>query len=917
MKRIKFILAVLLVVSVGFKSYAVNVSLKPGKLSCEYVENPLGITALSPRFSWLLTATKNGERQTAYELLVSDNLKTLKSRQGNCWESGKVNSSQSLHVNFKGAGLQSFKRYYWMVRVYDAKGRASSWSAPAWFETAMLSPADWKAKWIWDGSKQFQRDEDFYKEDRAPLFKKVFKSEKKVLSARLYISGLGYYEAYLNGKKVGDRMLDPGWTSYSKEVLYTVYDITKLVKGGLNTAGVMLGNGFYNPLPLRLFNRFNIRDAQQTGRPCVKAEIHVTYADGEKSVVLTDESWKTAPGPILKNSSYLGEHYDARLEPTDWHTSNLLQEGGWKNAVLSAGPSGVLAAQLQPGIKVTKILDAVGVKEVKPGVFVYDMGQNFAGVARIKVAGPAGTRIKIRYGEDIYADGTLNVMTSVTGQIKHGHGGPGAPAIAWQEDNYILKGKGTEEWNPRFTFHGFRYVEITGWPGTPALDAVRGLRMNADLAQDGTFACSNDLFNKINVISDWTFLSNVFSVQSDCPAREKLGYGGDIVATAESYLYKFNMANFYRKAMSDFENDQRDNGGFTETAPFVGISDKSPGGGSGPLGWQLAYPFLVKQLFEFYGDTAIVNQGYQAMRKQVAFLQSSAKDNLFNDDISDHESIEDKPVALTASLFYFHHVSLMSAFAKVSGDPAGASKYAALASDIKSAIIRKFHVQGTGQFDNGQQAAQIFALWYDLPDADSKSAALKKLDDAFAKRDWHIATGIFATKMMFDVFRTNDKNEQAYQVANQRGFPGWGYMVERGATTLWETWAYSDNVFSQNHPMFGSINEWFYRSLLGINSGKAGFEHIILKPQPAGDLSWARGSYASVRGVISSSWKIVDGLFSMDVAIPPNTTAEVWLPTKGGLICRVARKADTDYVQFLRSESGYDVYHIASGKYNF
>jgi len=897
-----------------------STTLSTDKLSCEYLQNPLGIETAAPRLSWTLTASKRNQIQQAYEVLVSDNLKDLQSLKGNLWQPGKIRTAQSLHIVYAGKPLKAFKRYYWRVRVYNQDGKASPWSDVAWFETAMLKQEDWSAKWIDDGSVSPEKDEDFYKEDPSPLFRKAFNAVKKPVSARLYISGQGYYEAYINGKKVGDHVLDPGWTSREKQALYCVYDVTAMIRQGGNTTGVILGNGFYNPLPLRLFSAHNIRNAQETGRPCLKAEIHITYTDGSKEKIITDESWMTAPGPVIRNSVYLGEHYDASKEQAYWHTNSPSKSlTGWKNATVTKGPTGMLSLQMQPPVKTTRILKPVGVKEVKPGVFVFDMGQNFAGVARIHVEGPAGKRITLKYGEDIYKDGSLNFMTAVTGQIKRGNGGPGAPKIAWQEDSYTLKGAGKEVWSPRFTFHSFRYVEITGWPGTPTLNDLEGLRMNADLEQNGTFSCSNEMFNKVNEIAQWTFLSNVFSVQSDCPAREKLGYGGDIVGTAETFMYNYDMTNFYKKAIQDFRNDQRINGGFTETAPFVGIADRGQGNGTGPLGWQLAYPFMLKQLYDFYGDKQAIEEGYPAFHRQMEFLKTQTTDHLFYKDISDHEALDKKPEALTAALFYYHHATLIAEFAEILGKTSDALDYKKLAEQIKIAVNQKYSTDKTGKYDNGTQSAQIFALYYNMPDSSEQFPVFKKLEEAFVAKNWHLSTGIFATKMMFDVLRKQDQNEMAYRIANQRDFPGWGHMVEKGATTLWETWAYSDNTYSQNHPMFGSIVEWYYRSLLGINSAKAAFEKIIIKPQPAGDLTWAKGSYQSVRGKISSSWKIENDRFKLDVQIPANCSAEIWLPLKGnGFSAKNNDKKREDKdIKFLRYEIGYAVYDVGSGNYSF
>jgi alpha-L-rhamnosidase len=756
---------------------------------------------------------------------------------------------------------------------------------------------------------------NFYKDDPMPLLKKNFSTNKQVASARLYISGAGYYEACINGKKVGDHILDPGFTTYRKEVLYSTYDVTNFLKTGSNIVGVMLGNGWYNPLPLRLFGRFNLRDAQQTGRPCVKSQLLIRYTDGSAQTIISDDSWLTTPGPVVRNNVYLGEHYDARLENDSWFTT---ETNGWKKAVIVNGPSGTLTAQMQPPIRITKLVKPLRIYEAGNDTFIVDMGQNFAGVARIKIKGQAGKKVSLRYGEDVFKDGRLNYFTTVAGHIKeiwNLKGGPGSPKTAWQQDGYILKGKGTEIWSPRFTFHGFRYVEVTGWPGKPTLNDIEGLRMNSDVAESGSFACSNEMFNKLNEVVKWTFLSNVFSVQSDCPGREKMGYGADIVVTTEAYMYNYDMAHFYRKTVRDFANEQQPDGGITEIAPYTGIADRGYGGESGPLGWQLAFPFVQKKLYEFYGDKEIIEKNYDGIKKQMTFLESKAINGLFHWDISDHESLEPTPEAFSASSFYYHHALLAAEFAAILNQKEDSVKYTKLAERIKGAIVRKFLILNTGRFDLATQAAQLFALWYNL--SPEKEKTTQVLLAELARHKDHVSTGIFATKFMFDFFRETDQNEMAYKIANQKSYPGWGYMLQSGATTLWESWRKPDQN-SQNHPMFGSISEWFYRSLLGINAAAPGFEKIIIKPQPAGDLKWAKGSYESVRGSITSDWKKRGKQFHLHVSIPANTTAEVWIPaTVNDTITESEKALKSQNLKVARYENGYAVILISSGSYSF
>ncbi|WP_300603953.1 family 78 glycoside hydrolase catalytic domain [Niabella sp.] len=891
-------------------------TLRPITQKCEYIQNPLGIDIARPAFSWIFEASGRNRKQSACEIVVSTD--SIHSAGNRSWSSGIVRTSKSNGIIYSGRPLRSFTRYYWKLRVWDQDGKPSAWTPNAWFETAALDAGEWNAQWIGDGRKTPLREEDFYKGRPAPVFRKSFSSAKKITAARLYITGLGYYEAYINGQKAGTELLAPGWTSFDKTVLYRSLDITAFMQQGSNTIGVMLGNGWYNPLPLHMWGARNLREHLTIGEPCVKAMIRVQYADGTTGFIATDTSWQTAPGPVIRNNVYLGEQYDARAGIEHWNGSGGIWAAA-KPAVRVQGPAGKMQAQLQPGVEITRVIHPVKITAVKPGVYVVDMGQNFAGVARIRLKAPAGTQVVLRYGEDVYKDGSLNGMTSVAGQVKSGNGGPGAPPVAWQEDRYTASGRGEEVWHPRFTFHGFRYVEITGWPGTPQLSDIEGLRMSAAVEETGTFNCSNAMLNQLAENIRWTFLSNLFSVQSDCPAREKFGYGGDMFCTAEAFNFNFDMANFYRKVLQDHEDAQRPLGGITETAPYMGIADSGPGDQSGPLGFQIGFAYVIRQVYDFYGDQRVIRNHYPALKRQVQFLTDRAKDYLYDTDLSDHESLDEKPFAFAASCFYYHHIRLMCEFAGILGEQADHKKYQLLADTIRRAIVQKFYHTANGTFDNGTQSAQFFGLWYHLLDPQQEAQALAAMERAIAAKNYHLSTGIFGTKMLFDVLRLHNRNDLAYRIADQRDYPGWGHMIEGGATTLWETWKYSDNTYSQNHPMFGSVGEWFYRSLLGINAAAPGFEKIRIKPQPTGNLTEARGTFRSVAGTIQSSWKKEGRGYELTVTIPPNTSAEVWIPaTRGASVTESGKNIRLiKDIRVLPATDGYTVVQVGSGEYRF
>jgi len=528
---------------------------------CEQRICPLGIDAPRPVLGWTLASPRRGDHQTAYQILAASDPALLASGgKPDLWDSGKVVSSNSLGIPYDGKPLASGRRVWWQVRAWDRDGEPGGYGAPQWWEMALLLPADWHGKWISGGKALPRHDEDCYVPAPAPLLRKGFKVTGPVKRARIHVSGLGYHELTLNGGRVGDRLLDPAWTAYDKRVLYVTHDVTSLLHEGDNALGVMLGNGWFNPLPLRMWGFLNLRERLVTGRPRVIVQLNIEYADGSTAEIVTDESWRVADGPILRNSIYLGEVYDARKEVAGWDKPGF-DDKSWRAATLESGVPGTLRAQSAPPIRATEEISAMKVSEAKPGVFIYDFGQNFTGLVRMRLEAPAGTTVVMRYGELLNKDGSLNPMTSVCGQIKGGRkdaggmqpnvGDPVAPAVAWQGDTYIAKGGGVETYTPRFTFHAFRYVEITGLPAALPLDAVTGLRIHSDVAGTGSFTCSNERFNRIQQMCRRTFVSNLIGVQSDCPHRERFGYGGDIVATCEALMLNFDMTTFYQKTVND------------------------------------------------------------------------------------------------------------------------------------------------------------------------------------------------------------------------------------------------------------------------------------------------------------------------------------------------------------------------------
>ena len=627
------------------------------------------------------------------------------------------------------------------------------------------------------------------------------------------------------------------------------------------------------------------------------------------------------PGPIVRNNLYLGEIYDARRELPGWDRPDF-SDAAWAKAAIATEPVGMLQAEMQPPIRVTGKLKPVARTEPKPGVFIFDLGQNFAGWARLRVRGPAGAKVKLRYGELLYRNGTLNVMTSVCGQIKNGteNRENECPQLAYQSDSYVLSGRGDEVYLPHFTWHGFRYVEVTGYPGTPPLAAVEGLRLSADLQEAGTFACSNEQFNRIQNMVRWTFLSNVFSVQSDCPHRERFGYGGDAVATCEAFMLNFDMAAFYAKMVRRLRRRRTGRRQPDLGCPHRGIRERGPvsradgayrladrfSGASGP-----AVPILWRPA---------AHPGTVPGRPAAADSANQGQESHFTECIGDHESLDPKPIALTSTAFYYHQAMLVARFAKLLGKDDDAERYRELAARIRQAFIGKFFHAETGRFDAGTQACQAFALHYNLLPPEHRQAVLKVLvDEVQEHHQGHVAAGIFGTQLLLETLCRLGRPEVACGIVNQKTFPGWGHMLDRSATTLWEHWEFSDNVFSHNHPMFGSISQWFFEDVGGIRAEEAavGFNRIVMRPGVFGGLTHAKARYDSIRGPVLCDWQLRDGRLHMNVTIPCGALATVYVPTSDvSSISEGGRPiSQVPDVKRLVPEPAAGVFRVSGGNY--
>ncbi|MEI6604432.1 MAG: family 78 glycoside hydrolase catalytic domain [Verrucomicrobiota bacterium] len=906
----------ILMLLTGVAAAADSLSVTGG--NCEQRTCPLGIDVPDPRLAWTLKSARRGERQTAYQILAARDPALLAAGQPDLWDSGKVASESSLGIVYAGKTLTAGQRVWWQVRVWDRGGQPGPYGQPQWWEMALLAPTDWHGKWLTDGRPLPEKEADFYAPAPAPLLRKSFQATSQIKRARIYISGLGYHELRLNGCKVGDSWLDPGWTAYDKRVLYATHDVTPMLREGDNTLGIMLGNGWFNPLPLRLWGHLNLRKHLAVGRPRVIVQLNIDYADGTSAQVVTDETWRCAEGPITSNSIYLGEVYDARKELAGWDTPGF-DDHTWQAPAIETAPLGVLRAQSQPPVRVTEEIAAIKVSEPSPGVFVYDFGQNFTGLVRLRCQAAAGTQLVMRYGELVRPDGSLNPMTSVCGQIKSGPGknvgGPGAPPVAWQTDTYIAKGGTEETYTPRFTFHGFRYLELTGLPAAPPLAAITGLRLHSDVASASSFSCSNERFNSIQQMCRRTFVSNLISVQSDCPHRERLGYGGDIVATSEALMYNFDMATFYQKSVRDWADSVRPDGMLTDTAPFAGIDYCG-------VGWAMAHPLLVSQLYRYHGDRRLLEEQYAIARRWLLLVAAQNPGGIISKGLGDHESLVPAPVPPLVTPLYYQSAKILAEMARILGRSEDVTHFNELAEHIRQAYQRELLDPKSGVAGPGSQACQAIALYSGLvPEALLAPAVGHLVDDISGPRKNHLSTGIAGTKFLLDALSTHGRADLAYTIANQADFPGWGWMLDNGATTLWEHWAGSDNTFSNNHPMFGSISQWFFNCPGGIRPADdaVGFNKITIAPQPLGDLQWVKATYQSARGPVTSEWKKDGQRFILHVEVPCGANAKIFVPaTEAASVTEGGKPAGTaEGVTFLRMEQGAAVFAVGGGSYEF
>jgi len=891
-------------------------------LKCDGRTNPLGIEAMNPRFSWVINSNERDTRQSAYQILVADSPEKLKKNIGNIWDSKVVKSGRSIQVEYAGLTLSSEKKYYWKVKIYNLAEKASSWSEPAMWQMGLLSVNDWnKATWIGfenladsmkvvpgihgDGDKLGNKAT---KRSIVPLFRKEFSVEKKIKSATLCISGLGHYEATINGQKVGQSFLAPGWTNYDKVCLYNSYDVTSQLTVGKNAIGVIVGNGFYN------INRERYRKLVIAyGYPKMISKLKINYEDGTSTTVVSGIDWKCTPSPIVYSSIYGGEDYDATLEQKGWDQPGF-DDSKWKMSLPVTVPSGKLSAETDFPLTIREVIKVKKTVLTEPGKYLYDFGQNCSGIIELKVSGKKGSVIKLTPGELITKDKKINQNAS---------GGP-------YYFSYTLKGDGIEIWRPKFTYYGFRYVMVEGAiPDSekqnteiPKIIDLQLLHTANSAPKTGEFECSNQLFNQIYTLIDWAVRSNLASVVTDCPHREKLGWLEQTYLMGASVHYNYNLYPLYRKAIRDMIDAQTPDGLIPDIAPeFVPFE----GGFRDSPEWGSAGIILPWMIWQWYGDLALVKEAMPMMKKYVAYLGTKADGHILSHGLGDWfdygpntpGEAQLTPKALTATAIYYYDILLLSKMMELTNNKEDAEKMTALANEVKKAFNTKFFNSETKVYSTGSQTAMAMPLCFGLVNDNDRKAVFKNMVDTISVSGKKLTAGDIGFHFLVKALEEGGGSQLLFDMNFQNDVPGYGFQLKKGATALTESWPALEEV-SNNHLMLGHLMEWFYTGLGGIKQEETGvaFKNIIIRPEIVGDITWVKSSYQSSNGLIRSEWKKEQNILEMTVEIPANTSATIHLPTnqeesvtENGKKTTVSKTADGKY--FCKVGSGTYIYKMA------
>jgi alpha-L-rhamnosidase len=884
-----------------------DATIKVTNLSTEYKTNPLGIDVRKPRLSWQMQTATRGVMQSAYQVRVAPSVADLQTGRNLLWDSGRVNSDESIHLVYEGPPLESAHRYYWQVRVWDGRGKATDWSEPAYWETGLLQPADWQANWI-----EPDLQEDISRPGPVPMLRREFKLSGVIKSARAYVTSHGLYEMYLNGRRVSDQLFTPGWTSYKKRLQYQTYDVTELLQRGDNAIGVLLGNGWYRG-EIGFTNKRNVYG----NRVALLCQIKITYKDGREETIGTDQNWKATTGAILMSEIYHGETYDARLEKARWSEPGFA-DAEWSGVKIASYPKDNLVAPAGPDVHRIQEIKPVKIIKTPAGETVVDMGQNMVGWVRLKVQGASGTTVTLRHAEVL--DKAGNFYTENLRNAK-------------ETLRYTLKGGGVESYEPHFTFQGFRYVAIDGYPGELTLDSLTGIVIHSDIHPTSEFETSSQLINQLQHNIIWGQKGNFLDVPTDCPQRdERLGWTGDAQVFARTAMFNADVAGFFTKWLKDMAADQNENGSVPYVIPNV------LGAGTSAA-WADAAVIIPWTLYLSYGDKHILGDQYDSMARWVEYERQRAGDDYiwdgdfhFGDWLAFASTASDYPGATTgkdliATAFFAHSTDLLQRIAQILGKSSDAVRYAELLAKIKSAFCREF-VTETGRVGENTQTAYALALQFDLLPESLRPVAAKRLAQEIRQRK-HLTTGFVGTPYLCHVLSRYGYTDVAYMLLNREQYPSWLYPVKQGATTIWERWdgRKPDGTFqdkgmnSFNHYAYGAIGEWMYRVMAGIEIDEAspGYKHILIQPQPGGGFTNVKASHATMYGKVSSAWTLKDGKFELAVEVPVNTRATVRLPQ--AQLANVTESGQAlvtgNGITVTKQDDKAVVVEIGSGQYRF
>ena len=891
-----------------FQKMAPVVSLQ--NTTCEMLVNPMGIDVLQPRFAWHIISSERNLMQTAYQVLVASSVEKLNANEGDLWDSGKVNEETSIHVKYDGKTLQSRMKAFWKVKTWTTVGE-SEWSAVNTFSMGLLYYKDWPKGWIgfdrafaWDNTKTDSRLSARY-------YRKEFNSTKQIKHATASIIGLGLYELFINGKKVGNDVLAPTATDYTKNVKYNTYDVTEHIKNGKNAIGTILGNGRFfamrqNEKPYKI---------KTFGFPKMLLNLHIVYTDGTTANIDTDDSWKgTADGPIRTNNEYDGEEYDATKEFTGWNNVGF-DDSKWLKAEFVQEPSGVIEAQMNENMKVMNTLKPVSIKKLSGGRYILDMGQNMVGWLQIKAKGLKGKQIKLRFAESLQDSGEL-----FTANLRN----------AKCTDLYTLKGTGVETWEPTFVYRGFRYVELSGYTYQPTVNDFVGKMIYDNIKTVGTFETSDALTNQIFKNAWWGIAGNYKGIPVDCPQRnERQPWLGDRGAVAYGESFVFDNGRFYAKWLQDIRNSQKEDGAIPDVAPAFWryYSDN--------MTWPGAMLLVAEMLYKQTGDVTAIKDNYPVMKKWLAYMQNRyMKDYILTKDsygdwcmppitieFGRGKSADKKyPSELLSTAYYYHFTQLMIQFAKASGNEADIKMYEMLGNNIKDAFNAKYY-NDKGYYATNLLTDNIIPLYFGMVPKNNVEKVFKNITYTVeVTNKGHLSNGLVGIQWLMRCLNDYGRPDLAYTVATKKTYPSWGYMVDNGATTIWELWngnTADPKMNSQNHVMMlGDLLIWYYENLAGIKSADAAFKKITMKPEMISGLNTVNASYNSVYGLIKSNYNNTANQFSWKITVPANTTAMVYLPfTKGDEITEEIKNIND--LKFVKNEEGRAIYEVGSGNYEF